>query len=65
MVLDLIFFRNTGCLLVIFSWIKVDMHDIIIFDIWIETCVMENKCQGFSSIDANGEASYQLWSIKK
>ena len=41
------------------------MPGIIIFDIWIRTCMLENNCQVFSSVDTNGEASYQLWSIDK
>ena len=49
-----------GCL-IIFSWIKTDMPDQLKYDIWIRTCMVENNWQGFSSIDTNSEASYQLW----
>ena len=64
--LDVLFLlRNNRSLLVILSWIKIDMPDIIICDILIRNCMLENNRQGLSSIDKNGEASYQLWSIKK
>ena len=56
---------NTGSVLEILSWIKIDMPDIINCDIWIRTCSLENNWQGFSSVDTNFEASYQLQSIKK
>ena len=64
--LDVLFWlRNIGCLIVKLSRIKTDIPDIISCDIWIRTCMLENKCQGFSSIDQNGEASYLLLSINK
>ena len=53
----LIWLRNTGYLFVILSWINIYMPDMIIFDLWIITCLLVNKCQDFSSIDKNGEAS--------
>ena len=40
------------------GWNKIDMPDIINCDICIRTFILENNCQGFSSIDKNGEASY-------
>ena len=53
------------CLLVISSWIKIDIPDKINCDKWIRPCMLENNWQGFSSMYTNSEAIYQLWSIKK
>ena len=39
------------------------MPDIIICDVCIISCMLKKNCQGFSSINTNGESSYQLWSI--
>ena len=66
-VLDLRFFWlvNTGCLPVILSWTKINIPDIIIFHIWMRTCMPENIFQGFFSIDKNGEASYKFGSVLK
>ena len=41
------------------------MPDIINCDIWMRTCMMENKRQGFSSMYTNSEANYQFQLIRK
>ena len=64
--LDILFWlRNTDCILVRLSWIKIDVPDIINCDIWIRNCMLKNNCQCLYSIDTNSEGSYQSWLIKK
>ena len=41
------------------------MIDITVCDVCIRTWIMENNCQGLSSVYKNGESSYQLLSIIK
>ena len=53
----LFWLRNTGIILEILSWIKIDMPYIINCDIWIRTYRLENNWQGFPSVDTNFEAS--------
>ena len=64
-ILEFLLLIINGCLLVIFSWMKIIIPDRITCDEWIKKWMLENNYLGFSSIDMNSEASYQWWSINK